>query len=64
MKAITLSGPNPGCAICAHLEADPIQPAICDVPTTMGPWAYLCVEHNMQYGCGGSQLGNTITWTG
>ena len=64
MKAITLTGPNPGCAICSHLKADPVEPAICDVPTVMGSWAYLCVEHNMQYGAGGPSLGTTITWTG
>ena len=64
MKAMTLPGPNPGCVICAHLKADPIEDAICDVPTVMGSWAYLCVGHNMEYGAGGPSLGTSITWTG
>ena len=64
MKAITLTGPNPGCDLCKASDADPVEPATCDVPTTMGPWAYLCAGHNIEYGAGGASLGTTITWTG
>ena len=42
MKSIVLPAPNPGCDICKQRGHDPVPDAIADVPTTLGPWGYVC----------------------
>ena len=57
LRTLTLAGPNPGCDICE-------EPAMCDVPTSQGPWAHLCTRHNDSIGQGSANLGHAVTWTG
>jgi hypothetical protein len=56
LRKMELPGPNPGCSLCD-------QPAVCDVPTSMGPWGYLCKRHAASVGRGTADLGHAIRWT-
>jgi hypothetical protein len=41
---------RPDCDLCAAEGRK--RPAAIDGATTMGPWAYLCIEHYDRYGVG------------
>ena len=36
------------------------KPATVDTKTVLGPWAYLCDEHNKAIGCGSASLTNIL----
>ncbi len=60
MKSIVLSAPNPGCDICKQRGHDPVPDAVADVPTSMGPWGYLCKSCLPLYRVG--TMGTMIVW--
>ena len=60
MKIVELPGPNPGCDICKVQGHSPVPDAVADVPTTSGPWAYLC-KKCMRFHHAGT-MGTRIVW--
>ena len=62
MKTITLPGPNPGCQICSMSGHDPVPDAVADIPTSQGPWAYLCKKCMKLHGIIDGTMGTMIVW--
>ena len=60
MKIVELPGPNPGCQICEMRGHNPVPDAVADVPTTSGPWAYLCKSCLPLFRAG--TMGTRILW--
>jgi hypothetical protein len=65
IKKITLPGDTPKCDLCVMLGSTPQNDAEFDMPTTTGPWAYVCRDHlESHVKVGAYEIGTHITWTG